>query len=74
METPVTSTKPPQTFAECTAVAVPMIDMLNRISGRWSLYVIMALMHGPMWHGDGARMLDDLAGYYDERLRREMAA
>ena len=48
METPVTSTKPPQTFAECTAVAVPMIDMLNRISGRWSLYVIMALMHGPM--------------------------
>ncbi|MGE0659700.1 MAG: MBL fold metallo-hydrolase [Reyranellaceae bacterium] len=34
----------------------------------------LALMHGPMWHGDGARMLDDLAGYYDERLRREMAA
>jgi flavorubredoxin len=34
----------------------------------------LALMHGPMWHGDGGKMLDDLAGYYDERLRKEMAA
>lgn len=34
----------------------------------------LALMHGPMWHGDGAKMLDDLAGYYDERLRKEMVA
>ena len=47
METPITARKPPETFAECTRVAVPMIQMLGRISGRWSLYVIMALLHGP---------------------------
>lgn len=46
METPITP-RQPQSFAECTAVAVPMIQVLGRISGRWSLYVIMALMHGP---------------------------
>lgn len=47
METPITPTKPPETYAECTAIAVPMIEVLARISGRWSLYVIMSLMHGP---------------------------
>jgi len=46
MVTPLTRMEP-QTFAECTRVAVPMIQVLGRISGRWSLYVIMALMHGP---------------------------
>lgn len=48
MGTPITPTKPPETFAECTRVAVPMIQVLGRISGRWSLYVIMALLRGPM--------------------------
>lgn len=48
METPTTLMKPPHTFAQCTEVAVPIIEVLGRISGRWSLYVIMALMQGPM--------------------------
>lgn len=32
----------------------------------------LALMHGPAWHGDGETMLNDLAGYYEARLRKEM--
>lgn len=49
MGTQITSTTPaPQTFAECTRVAVPMIEVLGRISGRWSLYVIMCLLREPM--------------------------
>lgn len=48
MGTANTTRQPPHSFAECTPVAVPMIEVLGRISGRWSLYVIMALMRGPM--------------------------
>ena len=48
MGTTPTPTIPPHTFAECTRVAVPMVEVLSRISGRWTLFVIMALMRGPM--------------------------
>ena len=48
METAGTIPKPPGAYEECTSVAVPIIEVLGRISGKWSLYVIMALLHGPM--------------------------
>jgi len=48
METTGTMTKPPRTYEECTVAAVPMMEVLGRISGKWSLYVIMALLQGPM--------------------------
>lgn len=30
----------------------------------------LGLMHGSSWHGDGAALLEGLAGYYDEALRK----
>lgn len=72
MGTPVTPMKPPQTFAECTRVAVPMIEVLGRISGRWSLYLIMALMRGPMRFSELRRQVHGISQKMLTQTLREL--
>lgn len=72
METPLTHRQPPQSFAECTAVAVPMIQVLGRISGRWSLYVIMALMHGPKRFSELRRHVEGISQKMLTQTLREL--
>jgi len=72
MGTPPTPMKPPHSFAECTRVAVPMIDVLGRISGRWSLYIIMALMRGPMRFSELKRQVDGISQKMLTQTLREL--
>ena len=72
MGTPPTSTKPPETFAECTHVAVPMIEVLGRISGRWTLYVIMALLRGPMRFSELRRHVEGISQKMLTQTLREL--
>jgi DNA-binding HxlR family transcriptional regulator len=72
MGTLITARKPPETFAECTRVAVPMIQVLGRISGRWSLYVIMALLHGPKRFSELRRHVDGISQKMLTQTLREL--
>jgi DNA-binding HxlR family transcriptional regulator len=74
METTLTLPKPPHSFAECTGIAVPMIDVLNRISGRWSLYIIMSLMHGPMRFSELRRQVEGISQKMLTQTLRELEA
>ncbi len=46
MESQVTHEKP-ASFAECNRAIVPVADVLGRIGTKWTIYIIMALSHGP---------------------------
>ena len=72
MGTPPTPMKPPHSFAECTRVAVPMIDVLGRISGRWSLYIIMSLMSGPMRFSELKRQVEGISQKMLTQTLREL--
>jgi flavorubredoxin len=66
---PAIATENTAGFTPVTAKTGPTVRKLAALKPQH-----LALMHGPTWHGDGEKMLGDLAGYYEERLRREMAA
>jgi len=66
---PAIATEEAAGFTSLTSNTSPTIRKLAALKPRH-----LALMHGPAWHGDGAKVLDDLADYYDERIRRELAA
>lgn len=72
MGTAPTPMKPPQTFAECTRVAVPMVEVLSRISGRWTLFVIMALMRGPMRFSELKRQVNGISQKMLTQTLREL--
>lgn len=72
METIGTTTQPPRTYEECTGIAVPMIEVLGRISGRWSLYVILALMQGPMRFSQLRRQLEGISQKMLTQTLREL--
>ncbi len=72
METTRTRTKPPETFAECTRAAVPMIEVLGRISGKWSLYIIMALLRGPMRFSELQRHVEGISQKMLTQTLREL--
>jgi DNA-binding HxlR family transcriptional regulator len=72
METTRTRTKPPETFAECTQAAVPMIQVLGRISGKWSLYIIMALLRGPMRFSELQRHVEGISQKMLTQTLREL--
>ena len=67
-----TDAKPPETFAECTRVAVPMIEILGRISGRWSLFIIMALLRGPMRFSELRRQVEGISQKMLTQTLREL--
>lgn len=72
MGTTRTAEKPPETFAECTRVAVPVIDILGRISGRWSLFIIMALLRGPMRFSELRRHVEGISQKMLTQTLREL--
>lgn len=72
MGTTITSMEPPHTFAECTRIAVPMIDVLGRISGRWTLYVIIALLRGPMRFSELRRQVQGISQKMLTQTLREL--
>lgn len=67
--TPAIATEEGAGFTSLTPNTAPTLRKLAALKPKH-----LALMHGPTWHGDGAKVLDDLAGYYDQRIRRELAA
>lgn len=71
MGTPVTTTIP-HSFAQCSIVAVPMIEVLGRISGRWTLYVIMSLMGGPMRFSELRRQVEGISQKMLTQTLREL--
>lgn len=72
MGTMVTPTKPPETFAECTRTAVPMIEVLGRISGRWTLYIIMSLLRGPKRFSELRRQVEGISQKMLTQTLREL--
>ena len=66
---PAIATEEAAGFTSLTSNTAPTIRKLAALKPQH-----LALMHGPAWHGDGAKVLDNLASYYDERIRRELAA
>ena len=66
---PAIATEEAAGFTSLTSNTAPTIRKLAALRPQH-----LALMHGPAWHGDGAKVLDNLASYYDERIRRELAA
>lgn len=64
MESPVTETIPtarPKTFIECRRVAVPVAEVLGRIGSKWTVYVIMALVSGPMRFSELKRHIEGIS-------------
>jgi DNA-binding HxlR family transcriptional regulator len=76
MDSPVTETKPtaagearsnwdneaaPKNFAECKRTAVPMNEILSRIGGKWTVYVIMGLSAGPMRFSELKRHIEGVS-------------
>lgn len=76
MDSAVTETKPvvtgearpswdaeaaPKNFAECRRTAVPMTEILSRIGGKWTVYVIMALSAGPMRFSELKRHIEGVS-------------
>jgi flavorubredoxin len=66
---PAIATEDVAGFTPVTAKTGPTVRKLGTLMPRH-----LALMHGPAWHGDGEAMLNDLAGYYDARLRQDMGS
>jgi DNA-binding HxlR family transcriptional regulator len=71
MESPLTSRKP-HSFAECQRVAAPMTDMLSSIGGKWSLFVIMALMQGPARFSELRRSVEGISQKMLTQTLREL--
>jgi len=64
METDVTQTSQqqrPKNFIECRRVAVPVIEVLSRIGSKWTVYVIMALVTGPMRFSELKRHIEGIS-------------
>jgi len=64
MESPVTETIPahrPKSFIECKRVAVPVAEVLSRIGSKWTVYVIMALVTGPMRFSELKRHIEGIS-------------
>src|SRR6218665_3184203 len=39
---------PPRNFEECKQAIVPVNEVLSQIGGKWTMYIIIALGHGPL--------------------------
>lgn len=52
MDIQVTDAKPDRSPEQCRAAVVPMADVLGRMGSKWTIHVVIALLHGPMRFGD----------------------
>lgn len=70
----VTDRIPPEhhDFNRCRQHAVPMIEILDRISGKWSLYIIMSLLTGPMRFSELQRQVEGISQKMLTQTLREL--
>jgi DNA-binding HxlR family transcriptional regulator len=51
----------PRDFEECKQHIVPVNDVLSQIGGKWTMYIIMALAHGPQRFSELKRKIDGVS-------------
>ena len=52
---------PPRNFEECKQAIVPGNEVLAQIGGKWTMYIIMALGHGPLRFSELKRKIDGVS-------------
>lgn len=52
---------PPRDFEECKQAIVPVNEVLQQIGGKWTMYIIMALGHGPLRFSELKRKIDGVS-------------
>ncbi len=51
----------PRDFEECKAAIVPVNEVLQQIGGKWTMYIIIALGHGPLRFSELKRKIDGVS-------------
>ncbi len=51
----------PRDFEACKQAIVPVNDVLAQIGGKWTMYIIMALSHGPLRFSELKRKIDGIS-------------
>lgn len=51
----------PGDFEACRQAIVPVNDVLAQIGGKWTMYIIMALSHGPLRFSELKRKIDGVS-------------
>ncbi len=51
----------PRDFEECKRAIVPVNEVLAQIGGKWTMYIIMALGHGPLRFSELKRKIDGVS-------------
>ena len=52
---------PPRNFEECKEAIVPVNEVLSQIGGKWTMYIIIALGHGPLRFSELKRKIDGVS-------------
>lgn len=68
----VTEAKLPQSPEQCRAAVVPMADVLGRMGSKWTIHVVIALLHGPMRFGDLRRQVTGISQKMLTQTLREL--
>jgi len=51
----------PRNFEECKQAMVPVNDVLSQIGGKWTMYIIIALVNGPQRFSELKRKIDGVS-------------
>jgi len=51
----------PRDFEECKQAIVPVNEVLSQIGGKWTMYIIIALGHGPLRFSELKRKIDGVS-------------
>lgn len=52
---------PPRDFEECKEAIVPVNEVLQQIGGKWTMFIIVALGHGPLRFSELKRKIDGVS-------------
>jgi DNA-binding HxlR family transcriptional regulator len=61
MDTAVSSSQPPETFEACQREMTPVSDVLQQIGGKWTVYIIGQLSHGPRRFSELKRTIEGVS-------------
>jgi DNA-binding HxlR family transcriptional regulator len=51
----------PRDFEQCKQAIVPVNEVLSQIGGKWTMYIIIALGHGPLRFSELKRKIDGIS-------------
>ncbi len=51
----------PRDYEQCKAALVPVNEVLSQIGGKWTMYIIIALGHGPLRFSQLRRTVDGIS-------------